>query len=141
MANSIVNTNLNLTIQDQLAITGGAAATLVTRAVFSQFLSTNSATYSGYQTINSTAPTALVPVTASVAVCFVRLASGADIVVNYKPGFSGSPITGLGLSLGNIFLFASSGISLVISNNFISNVSVACANTNTTSTFEFLVAY
>jgi hypothetical protein len=139
MPNSLITTALTLTIQDQLTLSGAIGATLVSRAVSSQFPSSQLATFSGYQTLVSTAPVALTPTGTNLYVVYLRLASGSAMLVKYQP--SGGPVASANLSLGNILLYATSGLDPQISNNFWQNVTVACANSSTTSVFEYAVAY
>jgi hypothetical protein len=140
MSYSLVNVNMALSIQDQLAVTGATAQSFVNRIVPQlQFASLNVAQYTGYYTLTSNAPIALTPTATPIFVMYFRLASGSAFKVNYAPS-GGSPTT-IQISPGSIFFYGNTGLDQSISNNFVQNVNVFGANSGQISVFEYLLAY
>jgi len=106
MSNSLINANITLTIQDQLAATTTAAQTLVDRVVPQfQFPSGNVALYSSYTTMANGVPAVLVGNGVKAYFLFVRCAAVGPVLLSWTPGTGISGGTSVLLVLGGIFLF------------------------------------
>lgn len=140
MANSIVNVNLTLGIQDQTAISGSAGQSFLNRVVPTySFASSGAAQYCGFQSLAAGSSFTVTP--NQVFVAFIRVISGGGLVVQYMPGPGTSTVSQV-LGVGGIWLVANPPVNQNISlNNWVSNIVAVAPNDGVPQVFEFLFAW